>query len=67
MLMTRLCSGAPAPQRFGALNMTAALGPWMMRHPEVKDNMEAFIMQFVTPEFASTDPYLRAIVRSGLA
>ncbi|KAF9465308.1 armadillo-type protein [Collybia nuda] len=56
-----LRSGAPAPQRFGALNMTAALGPWMMRHPEVKDNMEAFVMQFVTPEFASADPYLRAI------
>lgn len=55
--------GAPAPQRFGALNMTAALGPFIMRHPEVKDNMEQFIMQHVTAEFVSNEPYLRAIVR----
>ncbi|KAF5377980.1 hypothetical protein D9615_006718 [Tricholomella constricta] len=72
---TVLRSNSPAPQRFGALNMTAALAPWMMRHPDVKGNMEAFIMQFVTPEFTSSEPYLRAIAcevigtvtKSGLA
>ncbi|KAJ6583909.1 armadillo-type protein [Mycena vulgaris] len=41
-----LRSNAPAPQRFGALNMTAALGPWIMRHPD---------------EFSSPDGYMRAI------
>lgn len=46
--------------------MTAALGPWMMRHPEVKNNMEAFVMQFVTPEFGAQEAYLRAIVSSSL-
>ncbi|KAG6856226.1 hypothetical protein H0H87_006320 [Tephrocybe sp. NHM501043] len=46
---------------FGALNMTAALAPWMMKHPDVKGNMEAFVLQFVTPEFNSPEPYLRAI------
>ena len=55
-------SPSPAPQRFGALNMIAALGPWLMRHPDVKGNMETFVMQFVTPEFKSEQPYLRAIV-----
>lgn len=54
----------PSPiHEFGALNMTAALCPWIMRHPEVKNNMEQFILQFVTPKFADTRPYLRAIVR----
>jgi len=43
--------------------MTAALCPWIMRHPEVKNNMEQFILQFVTPKFVDTRPYLRAIVR----
>jgi hypothetical protein len=42
--------------------MTAALGPWMMRHPEVKNNMEAFVVQFVTPEFRAQEGYLRAVV-----
>ncbi|GLB38717.1 putative ARM repeat-containing protein [Lyophyllum shimeji] len=58
---TVLRSNSPAPQRFGALNMTAALAPWMMRHPDVRGNMEAFVLQFVTPEFTSSEPYLRAI------
>ncbi|KAJ6622613.1 armadillo-type protein [Mycena sp. CBHHK59/15] len=56
-----LRSNAPAPQRFGALNMTAALGPWIMRHPDVRGNMEQFLLQFVTPEFSSQDGYMRAI------
>jgi hypothetical protein len=42
--------------------MTAALGPFIMRHPEVKNNMEQFMLQHVAPEFTSTEPYLRAIV-----
>ncbi|KAF7299860.1 Importin N-terminal domain-containing protein [Mycena chlorophos] len=56
-----LRSNASAPQRFGALNMTAALGPWIMRHPDVAPNMEQFILQFVTPEFGRPEGYLRAI------
>ncbi|KAK0487807.1 armadillo-type protein [Armillaria novae-zelandiae] len=56
-----LQSNASATQRFGALNMAAALGPWMMKHPTVKDNMETFIMQYVTPQLSSPEPYLRAI------
>ncbi|KAJ7696679.1 armadillo-type protein [Mycena rosella] len=56
-----LRSNAPAPQRFGALNMTAALGPWIMRHPDVASNMEQFLLQFVTPEFSSGEGYMRAI------
>ncbi|KAF5348588.1 hypothetical protein D9756_009610 [Leucocoprinus leucothites] len=56
-----LRSNTSLAQRFGALNMTAALGPWFMRHPEVKDNMEQFMLQFVTPELDSAQPYLRAI------
>ncbi|KAJ7075775.1 armadillo-type protein [Mycena belliarum] len=56
-----LRSNAPTPQRFGALNMTAALGPWIMRHPDVSGNMEQFILQFVTPEFTSSEGYMRAI------
>lgn len=43
--------------------MTAALGPFMMRHPDVKKNMEQFLIQHVLPEFASGDGYMRAIVR----
>ncbi|KAI3621267.1 nonsense-mediated mrna decay protein [Moniliophthora roreri] len=58
---TVLRSNSPAPQRFGALNMTAALGPWIMKHPDVKNNMEQFLLQFVTPEFTSNEPYMRAI------
>ena len=42
--------------------MTAALGPYIMRHPEVKNNMEHFMLQFVSPELSSPEPYLRAIV-----
>ena len=42
--------------------MTAALGRHIMRHPEVKNNMEHFMVQFVSPELSSQEPYLRAIV-----
>ena len=63
--MLRFFSSKPAaPQRFGALNMTAALGQFIMRHPDVKDNMEQFLVQHVLPEFSAPEPYMRAIVRS---
>lgn len=42
--------------------MTAALGPFIMRHPDVQGNMENFLVQHVLPEFSSPEPYLRAIV-----
>jgi hypothetical protein len=63
LLLNFLVRNAAPEQKFGALNMTAALGPWIMRHPEVKNNMEQFMLQFVTPELASPQPYIRAIVR----
>ncbi|KAJ7024481.1 armadillo-type protein [Mycena alexandri] len=56
-----LRSIAPAPQRFGVLNMTAVLGPWILRHPDVASGMEQFVLQFVGPEFASPEGYMRAI------
>jgi hypothetical protein len=45
--------------------MTAALGPWIMRHPEVKNNMEQFMLQFVKPVLMDGNSvgYNRAIVR----
>ncbi|KAF7298645.1 Importin N-terminal domain-containing protein [Mycena indigotica] len=52
---------ASSSQKFGALNMTAALGPWIMRHPDVSPNMEQFVLQFVTPNFTRPEAYLRAI------
>ena len=59
----RHCHRKPDPsQRFGALNMTAALGAFIMHHPEVKNNMEVFLSQHVLPEFTSPEPYMRAIV-----
>jgi len=42
--------------------MTAALGRQIMKHPEVKGNMEQFMLQYVSPELESPEPYLRAIV-----
>ena len=56
-------SDAPPQQKFGALNMVAALGTHIMSHPEVKNEMEQFILSFVTPALDSSEPYLRAIVR----
>ncbi len=50
-----------APQRYGALNMTAALGPFMMRHPDVKGGMQQFLLTHVFPEFTAPEPYMRAI------
>ncbi|EKM79672.1 hypothetical protein AGABI1DRAFT_74786 [Agaricus bisporus var. burnettii JB137-S8] len=58
-----LGSNASPEQKFGALNMTAALGPWIMRHPEVKNKMEQFMLQFVKPVLmdGNTEAYIRAI------
>ncbi|KAL5482877.1 NMD5 [Sanghuangporus weigelae] len=56
-----LDSNAAPPERFGALNMTAALGNFMMRHPQVRPNVEQFVVQHVFPEFNSQLPYMRAI------
>lgn len=61
-----LQSKPPAPERFGALNMTSALGPLIMRHPDVKGNMEQFLTQHVLPEFRAQEPYMRAIVRPSI-
>lgn len=63
MTLQLICRRKPAaPQRFGALNMTAALGHFIMRHPDVKDNMEQFSVQHILPEFGAPEPYMRAIV-----
>lgn len=56
-----LRSDAAPAQRFGALNMVAALGTHIMSHPEVKLEMEQFILSFVTPVLTSPEPYLRSI------
>ncbi|EIM81399.1 ARM repeat-containing protein [Stereum hirsutum FP-91666 SS1] len=56
-----LNSNPAPPQRFGALNMIAALGPLIMRHEEVKDNMSQFMRQHVFPSFTAPEGYLRAI------
>lgn len=56
-----LRSNPEPPQKYGALNMTVCLAPFIMRHPDVKDNMEQFLMQHVLPCFGAPEPYLRAV------
>ncbi|KAF9240262.1 armadillo-type protein [Melanogaster broomeanus] len=56
-----LGSNATSSQKFGALNIASALGPFIMRHPEVKGSMEQFMLQHVFPEFTSSEPYMRSI------
>jgi hypothetical protein len=52
----------PEPaQKYGALNMTVSLAPFIMRHPDVKDEMEQFLIQNVSPCFGAPEPYLRAV------
>lgn len=34
----------------------------MMRHPQVRPNVEQFVVQHVFPEFGSSLPYMRSIV-----
>ena len=56
-----LRSDPEAPQKYGALNMTVSLAPFIMRYPDVKDGMEQFLMQHVLPCFGAPEPYLRAV------
>ncbi|KAF9222983.1 ARM repeat-containing protein [Gyrodon lividus] len=56
-----LDSNAAPPQKFGALNIASALGPFIMRHPEVKGSMEQFMLRHVLPEFTASEPYMRSI------
>lgn len=42
--------------------MISALGPFIMKHPQVKDSMEQFMLQHVLKEFKAPEPYLRSIV-----
>ena len=41
--------------------MTVSLAPFIMRHPDVKDGMEQFLMEHVLPCFGAPEPYLRAV------
>ncbi|KAL1728536.1 armadillo-type protein [Schizophyllum commune] len=58
-----LNSDAGPTQRFGALNMTAALGPYILRHPEIENTptMENFMQQYVLKEYSSSEPYMRSV------
>ena len=56
-----LRSNPDAPQKYGALNMTVALSPFIMRHPDFKDGMEQFLVQHALPCFGAPEPYLRAV------
>jgi ribonucleoside-diphosphate reductase subunit M2 len=42
--------------------MMSALGPFIVRHPDVKGSIEQFMVQYVLPEFTSQEPYLRSVV-----
>jgi hypothetical protein len=55
-------SDSSPAHKYGALNMTVSVGSFILRHPDLKDNMETFMMQFVLPHFTSSEPYMRAIV-----
>lgn len=57
-----LNSDSSPAHKYGALSMTVSVGSFILRHPELKDNMETFMMQFVLPQFASSEPYMRAVV-----
>jgi hypothetical protein len=61
------CRSPANPQKFGALNITAALGQLIMHHPEVQGQMEQFLMQHALPEYSSSDGYMRAIVSTAFA
>ncbi|TDL17754.1 ARM repeat-containing protein [Rickenella mellea] len=54
-------SNAAPPQKFGALTMTHALGAYIMRHSQVRPNIEQFIVRHVFPEFQSSHAYMRAV------
>ncbi|KAG2125272.1 hypothetical protein BD769DRAFT_1606742 [Suillus cothurnatus] len=59
---TVLRSNPTPAQRFGALTMMSVLGPFIVRHPDVKGSIEQFMVQYVLPEFTSQEPYLRSVV-----
>ena len=44
--------------------MTAALGPYILRHPEIENTptMENFMQQYVLKEYSSSEPYMRSVV-----
>ena len=52
----------PPEHRFGALNMTAALGKQIIQHPDARKSVEQFLLQYVSPELEGPEAYLRAIV-----
>jgi hypothetical protein len=41
--------------------MMSVLGPFIVRHPDVKGSIEQFMVQYVLPEFTSQEPYLRSV------
>ena len=51
------------PQRFGALTLISILGPFIVRHPDVKGSIEQFMVQHVLPEFTAPEAYMRSVVR----
>ncbi|KAG2092263.1 armadillo-type protein [Suillus cothurnatus] len=58
---TVLRSNPTPAQRFGALTMMSVLGPFIVRHPDVKGSIEQFMVQFVLPKFTSQELYLRSM------
>lgn len=56
-----LRSNPEVPKKYGALNMTAARAPLIMRHPDVKDNTVLFSAQHVLPRFNTSQLYLRGV------
>jgi hypothetical protein len=56
----------PPEQRFGALNMMAALGKQIMQHPQASKSVERFLLEFVSPELEGSKPYLVAIASRDL-
>lgn len=65
LTLTFLSNPTPA-QKFGALNMTTALAPFIMRHKNVKGAMEQFVVRHVIPELSSPEGFLRSIVSAYL-
>jgi hypothetical protein len=41
--------------------MMAALGKQIMQHPQVSKGVERFLLEYVSPELESPEPYLVAI------
>ncbi|OJA08044.1 hypothetical protein AZE42_06688 [Rhizopogon vesiculosus] len=49
-------------QCFGALTMIAVLGPFIVRHPDVKGSIEQFMVQHILLEFTAQEAYMRSVV-----